>query len=157
MRRAQLFTQQLDPVEGGSLRMRLIIFLGAAVVLLPAHAHRTDVAFEETPLKKVESSFLSTVARDLSDDEAFEYQVRILERQGKYYWASRGMKQLYRSESGVYITYHAVDGTGYVRVGSPMLLDLREKLPEETKRQEIGYVEHLLTQFASVTYYGNRK
>jgi hypothetical protein len=116
-----------------------------------------SVVFEGLPLKTVESSFLATLARELNDDESFQYQVRIAERNGRYYWASRGMKELIRSESGAYITYHAVDGSGYVRVGGSALLELRERLPEEQRRQEIGYVEHLLTQFASVTYYGNRR
>jgi hypothetical protein len=56
-----------------------------------------------------------------------------------------------------YITYHASDGTGYVRTGTALLLDLRDRLPESQRREEIGYVEHLLTQLASITYYGNRK
>lgn len=114
------------------------------------------VAFEGRPLKKVESSFELTSSHNLNADESFEYSVRVVERQGKYYWASRGMRELIRSESGAYITFHAADGSGYVRVGNPMLLDLRDQLPEEQRRKEIGYVEHLLSQFSSITYFGNR-
>ena len=127
-------------------------------LLLPHSAvGQESVVFEGLPLKRVESFFLATETRNLSNDESFEFQVRIVERNGKYYWASRGMKELIRSEGGSYITYHAVDGVGYIKVGNSLLLDLRDMLPEEQRRQEIGYVEHLLTQFASITYYGNRK
>ena len=82
------------------------------------------VVFEGRPLRAVESSFELSTSRELSEDESFEYSVRIVERGGKYYWASRDMKELLRSESGVYITYHALDGSGYVRVGSPRFLGL---------------------------------
>jgi len=120
------------------------------------HAQDARAIFEGRPLEKVESSFETTTSRTLNADESFVNLVRIVERQGKYYWASRGMIELIRSESGAYITFHAVNGSGYIRVGTLMLLDLRDRLPEEQRRREIGYVEHLLLQFQSVTYYGNR-
>ena len=130
-----------------------------ALTLVPrgTAAQEVRVVFEGTPLRKVESSFAATSTRALSEDEAGEYQVRIVERNGRYYWASREMRELIRSESGAYVTYHATDGSGYIRVGIPLLLDLRDRLPADRRREEIGYVEHLLIQFGSVTYYGNRK
>ena len=137
--------------------MPLVLTVLAALVLAPSLAAQERVVFEGLPLKKVESSFDETAETALTPDEAFEYQVRVVERNGVYYWASRGMRRLVRSEAGAYITYHAVDGTGYVRVGTPFLLDLRDQLPPAERRQEIGYVEHMLLQFASITYYGNRK
>ncbi len=135
-----------------------LVFFVVFATYIPTNATTQDyrVAFEGRPLKKVESSFELTTSRSLSADQSFEYSVRIVERQGRYYWASRGMKELTRSEGGAYITFHAVDGSGYVRVGAPMFLDLRDQLPEEQRRREIGYVEHLLSQFSSITYYGNR-
>jgi hypothetical protein len=134
------------------------ILVTALFIVLPCSASAQEtVAFEGLPLTKVELSFLDTRVDTLDAEQSFQYQVRIVARNGKYYWASRGMKELIRSESGVYITYHAVDGSGYVRTGTPGLLNLRDRLPEARRQQEIGYVEHLLIQFASVTYYGNRK
>ena len=138
--------------------MRIAVLIVALPLALSApHPVQESVVFEGRPVRKVESSFLATGAVDLSGDEAFEFQVRIVERQGKFFWATRGMKELVRSESDAYITYHAIDGSGYVRVGSPFLLDLMDQLPDDQRQQEIGYVEHLLIQFASLTYYGNRK
>ena len=32
----------------------------------------------------------------------------------------------------------------------------QRSLPDQQRSKEIGYVEHLLSQFASITYYGNR-
>lgn len=128
------------------------------VILLPEAGWAQDynVVFEGRPLRKVESSFERTVPSTLNSEDAFKYAVRIVERQGKYYWASREMRELIRHEAGAYITFFAVDGSGYIRIGIPMMLDLRDQLPAEQRRKEVGYTEHLLIQFASITYYGNR-
>lgn len=138
----------------------MLRLLCALVMLLPAptraSAQDHTVVFEGRPLRRVVSSFEETVRSNLSTDEAVKYAVRIVERQGKYYWASREMRQLLRHEGGAYITFYAVDGAGYIRIGIPLMLDLRDQLPDEERRKEIGYVEHLLTQFTSITYYGNR-
>jgi hypothetical protein len=137
---------------------RLVSFIFVLFVLNLGVSSAQDytVVFEGRPLRKVESSFERTLESTLSADDAFKYSVRIVERAGKYYWASRGMGELMRHEAGGYITFFAVDGTGYIRIGIPMLLDLRDRLPDQQRSKEIGYVEHLLTQFASITYYGNR-
>jgi hypothetical protein len=139
------------------VNVRLGVLFPVALFVAPVlHAQDYAVVFEGRPLIKVESSFESTESSSLDSDEAFEFAVRIVERRGKYYWATREMRELVRSESGAYITFHAVDGSGYVRVGAPLLLELRDLLPADKRRREIGYVEHLLIQYASVTYYGNR-
>jgi hypothetical protein len=130
----------------------VLLFCGAGTL----KAQTVTVVFEGEPLRKVESSFAETRATDLKPDEAFRYQVRIVEREGRYYWQTRGMKELRRSESGAYTTYHAIDGSGYIRVAIAMLLDLRDRLPPEQRQNEIGYTEHLLQQFTSITYFGNR-
>lgn len=136
--------------------------LAAALVVLvlvapeAGWAQDYTVVFEGRPLRKVESSFERTVPSTLSSEDAFNYAVRIVERQGKYYWASRELRELIRHEAGAYITFFAVDGSGYIRIGIPMMLDLRDQLPTEQRRKETGYTEHLLIQFASITYYGNR-
>jgi hypothetical protein len=75
------------------------LVLPAVLALIPASRAQERVVFEGLPIKKVESSFAATGARDLTPEEAFQYQVRIVERNGRFYWASRGMKELVRSES----------------------------------------------------------
>ena len=134
-----------------------ILFLTAAIWLpFAAAAQDYSVVFEGRPLRKLEASFDGALPSTLSSDDAFKYSVRIVQRQNKYYWASRDMRELARHEAGSYITFSAIDGSGYIRIGVPMMLDMRDALPEAQRKREIGYVEHLLSQFASVTYYGNR-
>ncbi len=134
----------------------LLLLVAASALPVTARAQDYTVVFEGRPLRKLEASFESAVPTTLGSDDAFTYSVRIVQRQNKYYWASRDMRQLARHEAGAYITFSALDGTGYIRIGVPMLLDLRDVLPENQRKREIGYVEHLLTQFSSITYYGNR-
>jgi hypothetical protein len=128
-----------------------ILFLAPSTELLGQR-----VVFEGEPLRKVESNFGGTRSIDLEREDAFKAQVRIIERDGRLFWQSRGMKEMTRSESGAYITYSAMDGSGYVRTFVPMMLDMREQLAKELREREIGYTEHLLIQFASITYFGNR-
>jgi hypothetical protein len=128
----------------------------AAVVLSPTELLGQRVVFEGEPLKKVETAFEDTFSIDLDREDAFKAQVRIVERDGRYFWQSRGMKEMTRSESGAYITYAAMDGSGYVRTLIPLMLDMREQLTKDVRDREIGYSEHLLMQFMSVTYFGNR-
>ena len=133
-------------------------FVATASLLLAGNLSAQDyrVVFEGRPVAKVEATFEEVQRTELRADEAFKYAVRIVQRQAKYYWASRQMKRLIRHEAGAYITYVAVDGTGYVRILIPMMLAMRDQLSPEQRSQEIGYTEHLLTQFASMTYFGNR-
>ena len=107
--------------------------------------------------KRVEITFENTVSYPLTPDKSFEYQVRILEMKGTYYWASRGMKQLVRSESGSYITFHEVDGVGYVQIYKPFMYKMIEKLPYEQRQKEIGYMEHVIQELKSITYFGDVK
>ncbi len=70
-----------------------------------------------------------------------------------YYWASRENTEMVRLERGAFITYLAVNGSGYVRVIAP---DMKQAaaLMGETEAK-FDYVEHLLIGLKSVTYYGS--
>jgi hypothetical protein len=155
---ARSLTQALDRhIHLLSTNAIALIDYRHAVGLLSARSAPCQrVVFEGEPLKKVEISVEGTAETQLASEDAFKAQVRIIERDGRYYWQSRGMKELKRSESSAYITYAAADGSGYVRTHIPMMLDLRLQLPKEQRVREIDYSEHLLIQFASITYFGNR-
>lgn len=136
--------------------MRTLSLAALILVLAAPASHAQRVVFEGQPIKKAEASVDEAILLALAPEEAFKAQVRIVERNGRYYWQTRGMREMTRAESGAYITYTAVDGAGYVRTHSPMMLDLLEKLPKAQRDREIGYTEHILIQFMSLTYFGNR-
>ena len=72
---------------------------------------------------------------------------------GKYYWATRGNKELLRHVSGAFITYVAVDGSGYVRIIDSKSKTIASSISSTEAR--FDYVEHLLVGLRSITYYGN--
>lgn len=71
-----------------------------------------------------------------------------------YFWASRENVPLVMIESGAFITYLAVNGSGYVRVTKP---ELKAAVGQAGGAEAaFDYVEHLLIGLKSVTYYGSR-
>ena len=71
---------------------------------------------------------------------------------GRYYWATRQNKELIRRSAGAFITYSAIDGSGYVRVIDPAFkATVALVSPTESR---FDYVEHLLIGLRTVTYYG---
>ena len=65
----------------------------------------------------------------------------------RYFWTSRDNKELIRSVSGVFVTFQAVDGSGYVRYTVSHL-----GIGTEPKYDYVEHVTHWLTGF---TYYGH--
>lgn len=132
-----------------------VLILTIAMAASVAGAQES-VAFEGRPVWKVETSAGGTFRDEMRADASFEYQVRVLERNGRYYWASREMKELVRSESGVYVTYHAVDGSGYVRVLRPAFSRPKASTAPAGEEFEPEYMEHLILGFATITYFGTQ-
>ena len=75
-------------------------------------------------------------------------------RDGRYFWTSRKMTEMSRSESGVYITYTALNGSGFVKVYAEEMRRLIELLPEEDSRSEVRYIEHVYLGLTTITYVG---
>jgi hypothetical protein len=70
-----------------------------------------------------------------------------------YYWASREKTPLVAIDSGgAYVTYVAVNGSGYIRVLKPEFKKAAS-LVDDTDRA-YDYIEHLLVGLRTVTYYG---
>ena len=75
---------------------------------------------------------------------------------GRIWGVHRGTRQnteLVRIESGAFITYLAINGSGYVRVISPKLKDAASLMSPTEAR--FDYVEHALIGLRSITYYGS--
>ena len=93
--------------------MKLLAFL-IAVFAYAAPSSAADIVFHGKPIKKVTSTFEDTKAEALSDQASTEFAVTVISEGGKFFLASRENKPLNKSESGSYITFHAIDGSGYV-------------------------------------------
>jgi len=133
----------------------LIFFLAFAS---PLFAKET-VIFMGIPEIKISEGGVSRVPEKLTKDKAIKFKCSITQIGNKYYWTSRENVELIPVSSGAFITYWAVNGSGYVRVVKPEMKEEVKKIgamggdPEE----KFDYVEHLLLGLKSVTYYGKSK
>ena len=59
-----------------------------------------------------------------------------------------------RIEDGIYITYVAVDGSGYVRTLNAIAREVFQRQASDDQVGQTMYVEHILVGLESLTYYG---
>ena len=110
----------------------------------PALAENS-VIFYGKPSKKIEIYEQESRVFILSPKEQEEYKVIISKRNGRYYWSSRDNVELELHTSGIYQTYVAKTGSGYVRVSNATA---------HHSNSEYSYSEHLILGFNSITYFG---
>jgi|SRR5690606_29075490 hypothetical protein len=132
------------------LAVCLLLSLGSvARTIVP----QEKVVFEGQPTSTAWVGPAVADRRSLTDDESKEFVVRIVENGGRYFWATRGMKELRRVVDEGFITYQAVDGRGYVRVRTAASASQVSAASQHT-RPAVEYVEHLVMELGSITYYG---
>lgn len=132
-----------------------LIFLTFA---LPLYA-KESIMFTGIPELKISEGGLSRVPEKLNKEKAIQFKCTITKIDDKYYWTSRDNAELMPVSSGAFITYWAVNGSGYVRVIKPeMIAEVRQlgAMAGDPEGQ-YDYVEHLLIGLKSVTYYGKSK
>ncbi len=79
----------------------------------------------------------------LDSSSQSEFQVIIQKLDDRYFWKTREMKELEKHQSGIFVTYQAIDGSGYVRIDS-----------SADASSPTGYIEHLKLGLATITYQG---
>lgn len=128
-------------------RWLLSVSLGLACF---ASAATAQLVFDASPTVKVESGDLKATRFVLSKKERMEFRVTIVQREGRYYWASRENKELAYSTSGAHHYFIATDGAGYVKIQDAELLPELMRSPGPRFR----YMEHLSITLATITYWG---
>ena len=137
---------------------KIILILFFLTVTTPLFAKEL-VIFTGVPEIKISEGGINREPENLTKDKAVKFKCTITKIDNKYYWTSRENVELIPIASGAFITYWAVNGSGYVRVVKPESKEEVRKLgamagdPEE----KFDYVEHLLLGLKSVTYYGKSK
>ena len=117
------------------------------------------VIFTGIPEIKISEGGVSRVVdANLTKDKAIKFKCTITKIDDKYYWTSRENVELIPIASGAFITYWAVNATGYVRIINPKMAQVVKQgdLAGDTEKK-FDYVEHLLLCLSSVTYYGKSK
>jgi hypothetical protein len=125
---------------------RILLLLLCATALIGAGSDET-VVFTGIPTVRVDTAGLDPDARKLSAEDGKKYQCRIVARKKKYYWASRGDKELIRSDAGDFTYFISEEGTGYIKIykGAP---------GGHAPNSLFGYLEQLSSGLKTVTYFG---
>jgi hypothetical protein len=137
---------------------KIILTLLILTIASPLFA-KEEIVFTGMPEIKISEGGVNRVPENLTKDKAIKFKCTITKIDDKYYWTSRENVELIPIASGAFITYWAVNGSGYVRVIKPEMKEEVKKIgamagdPEE----KFDYVEHLLLGLKSVTYYGKSK
>ncbi len=135
--------------------VQLVLLAASLLVAVPAMAQEPQTVFRGRPLVKISEGGLSRTPETVSREKAVNLECVISQIGDHYYWASRENAEVVPVESGAFLTYVALNGSGYVRVIVPDLAGAAALMsPAEAK---FDYVEHLLIGLGSVTYYGKRR
>lgn len=115
-------------------------------------AAQATTVFRGSPERKVTSVGTEAEVARLSPQEASNLQVVISRIGDRFYWASRENTEMARVEAGAFITFVALNGSGYVRFTKP---DMRSAVSVMSPTEaSYHYSEHILVGLRSVTYFG---
>ena len=130
--------------------------LSGCILAIQAYAQENEeIVFSGIPVVKISEGGDSRAVEDLKDAKALETECTIMKIGDKYFWKTRDNVELFLVQSGAFITFVAMNGSGYARV-IPSNLKEAASLMDDTEKK-YDYVEHLLIGLRSVTYYGKSK
>jgi len=120
---------------------------------------KEEIIFTGIPEIKISEGGTSRIPEKLNKDNAFEFKCTITKIDDKYYWTTRENVELIPTSSGAFITFMAVNGSGYVRIVKPKMRETVKKIGAMARdpEEKFDYVEHLLLGLKSITYYGKSK
>jgi hypothetical protein len=114
------------------------------LVFVPVLAFGDDEVFIGAPTVRVDSDANETKRVELSDAAAQKYECRIVRKGRKYLWASRGNRELTRTDAGDYVYFVSEAGSGYVKIFTG------------EGGESSQYLEHLGSELKTITYWGKR-
>ena len=121
-------------------------------VVLTITCQAQSTTFAGLPSIKITESGVERTAEKLDRAAASTVACVIKEKDGKFYWETRGNKPLLKIDSSAFLIFVAVDGSGYVRVLKPEFKQAAASISATEKNYD--YVEHMLLGLRTVTYYG---
>jgi hypothetical protein len=119
---------------------------------LTVAAQAQSTIFTGLPTLKITEGGVERSADKLDRATASSLFCVINEKDGKFYWETRGNKPLLKIDSNAFVIYVAVDGSGYVRVLKPEFKKAAASISATEKNYD--YVEHMLLGLRTITYYG---
>ena len=119
---------------------------------LTVAAQAQSTTFTGLPTVKITEGGVERSAEKLDRATASTLFCVINEKDGKFYWETRGNKPLLKIDSNAFVIYVAVDGSGYVRILKPEFKQAAASISATEKNYD--YVEHMMLGLRAVTYYG---
>lgn len=138
------------------MRGTLIALLTMALSTSGTAVQSPATVLKGRPSVKVSEGGLERTPEQIRREQAINLECVISQIGTSYYWASRENVQLLRVDSGgAFITFVAVNGSGYVRMVKPEAKTAAALMSPTEER--FDYVEHLVIGLRTVTYYGARQ
>lgn len=137
------------------IRRAVAVALTAGVLAIQASTAQPPVeqlVYSGVPEYQVSGVGPDAEGTKLNVDQANEYRVRIVRRGARYFWASRGDRELRRSESGIYIIFSC--DAGMVKLITPAWDKLRAEARRSDPTDHFDYVEVMHQQLGVVVYWG---
>lgn len=144
-----------------------LIALFLLVLFVSNSFPQSETIFSGLPLLKISEGGIERFPEELSPKTASNLGCVISKIGGKFYWATRENKEMFREVSGSFIIFFAVDGAGYVKIilpgmkkvfleelkNTPRLKQIPGLVLSETE-EKFDYVEHFSYGLKSISYYG---
>lgn len=131
-------------------------FISISLTVFTVICSAQPFAFTGIPFVKISEAGIERNIERIDKNNSQNLNCVIKEVDGKFYWETRGNKQLVRLDSlGAFVTFVAVDGSGYIRIVKPNLKDAASLMSQTEK--SFDYIEHLLLGLRTITYYGKSK
>ena len=131
--------------------MNKFIF-ASLVFFITSFCNAQILTFTGIPSVKLTETGVERTSEKIELSKAKSVSCVIKEIDGKFFWETRGNKPLLKTENTAFITFLAVDGSGYIRVIKPTQKEAASVMSITEK--SFDYVEHLTLGLRSVTYYG---
>jgi len=126
------------------------------VLAIPSSA-KDAIFFTGMPQIHIQENGITRKAEPLSPENAEKLKCVITKKDDQYFWTSRDNIQLIPVPYGVFITFMAVDGSGYVRITGIEMTEENPEGPAKEPEEKYNYSEHQLMGLKSVTFYGKAK
>lgn len=123
-----------------------------ALLTLSGDLQASQVVLDGVPRTRISESGTDRMVERLSLEDAEESACVVRRDGNRYYWATRENIELRRHEHGTFVTFVAVDGSGYIRVFDPAMRTMFDGLNESDG--DYDYLEHFPLGLTTITYYG---
>lgn len=135
---------------------RLVVIAWILASVAPAYAQRPPATvFRGIPEIKISEGGTERLPESIPREKGVNLAVVISRIGDELFWASRENVPLVEIDfGGAFITYMAVNGSGYIRITRPS--DKADAALAGGPEARFDYVEHLLVGLRSVTYYGRQ-